>query len=152
MFIAALGEVSWWLRSCQLSGHSSINAGAFWDLRPTNLSWWRWSMGSVFCEGDRRKAELWLATLILTVVMVVVAVVSSTLCLFLKVRKFDVGFDRAARFLTPSRVESTDKRSILCLQSPPIDRARSQLSKTPLIAFQRPILAEIGRIRWIRRK
>ena len=50
-------------------------------------------------------------------VMTVVVVVSSTLSLFRKVRKFDVGFDRAARFLTPSRVEMIVKRSILCLET-----------------------------------
>ena len=32
-------------------------------------------------------------------------------------RKFDVDFDRAARFLTPARVELIDKRSIFGLDS-----------------------------------
>ena len=45
------------------------------------------------------------------------SVVSSTLSLFRKVRKFDVGFDRAASFLTTSRVELIGKRSIFGLET-----------------------------------
>eukprot|EP00985_Skeletonema_marinoi_P012318 scaffold5921_cov228-Skeletonema_marinoi.AAC.1 len=36
---------------------------------------------------------------------------------FVEIRTFDIDFDRAARFLTPSRVEMIGKRSILCLQT-----------------------------------
>jgi len=70
---------------------------------------------SVFCEGDRREAELCLGTLISMVVMVVV--VSSTLSLFMKVRKFDFGFDRAARFLGVALVELIGKRSKFGLET-----------------------------------
>ena len=37
------------------------------------------------------------------------------LLLFVKIRTFEVGFDRAARFRTPSRVELIGKRSIFGL-------------------------------------
>ena len=58
-----------------------------------------------------------ISTIVVTIVVTVVAIVSSTLPLFLKVRKFDVDFDQAACFLTPSRVESIGKRSILRLET-----------------------------------
>ena len=68
------------------------------------------------------------------------------LLLFVKIRTFDSGFGLQIRILTPSRVEMIGKTSILRLELQPIDRARSQLSKTPLIAFLRLLQAKIRRV------
>ena len=64
---------------------------------------------------------------------------------FVKIRIFDADFGLQSRILTPSRVEMIDKRSILCLELQPIDTATQGLSKTPIIAFLRPIQAKIWR-------
>ena len=69
---------------------------------------------------------------------------------FVEIRIFDSDFGLEFRILDPSRVErrlTRDRYYALKLQ--PIDRARSQLSKTPRITFLLPIQAEISTIRWI---
>jgi len=71
---------------------------------------------------------------------------------FVKIRIFDFDLGCQSRIPTPSRVELIGKRSILCLELQPIDRARSQLSKTPLIAFLQPLQAKIWRNGRIRRE
>ncbi len=58
---------------------------------------------------------------------------------FSKSALFGVDFELAGEFLTPSRVGSILKFWLILLL---IDRAHSQLSKTPLLVFIRPIWRE----------
>ena len=62
---------------------------------------------------------------------------------FVKIRIFDADFGRQIHFLTPSRVELIGKDPYYALKPPPIDRARSQLSKTPLVVLIGPLQAKI---------
>jgi len=68
-------------------------------------------------EARELELMLLLVMLIMLIMLVVVEVNTSISFSFVKIRIFDADFDRATRFLTPSRVELIGKRSILRLET-----------------------------------
>ena len=65
---------------------------------------------------SREARELELMLLLVMLIMLVVVEVNTSISFsFVKIRIFDADFDRATRFLTPSRVELIGKRSIFGL-------------------------------------
>jgi len=69
---------------------------------------------------SRQARELTIATLLVTLVMILTAVevnIMSICSSFVEIQIFDADFDRATHFPTPSRVELIGKRSILRLET-----------------------------------
>eukprot|EP00984_Skeletonema_dohrnii_P026527 scaffold15883_cov155-Skeletonema_dohrnii-CCMP3373.AAC.2 len=93
---------------------------------------------------SRQVKELVIMNLILLLMMLTEAVVVNML-LFVKTRIFD--FDSGLEIrISPLELRRLTKHQYYALKLQPIDRARSQLSKMPLIAFLLLLQAKISRI------
>ena len=73
----------------------------------------------MFREGDRREAEqclLWIPTVVELDLQLSLLAIMAILHSSFVVRKLDIGFGRAVRFLRVDLVETIDKRLILCIE------------------------------------